>query len=423
MTDRRSQPLSRQQRERVASQHRAVVTERRPCADAVPHEFPVYGLGHPFVRSEQREDKVRRQEWALRLHAGRCPVAAPAPVFRSHYDAGSDGVEHDIAADLEEIFVPIDQARGEASLKHVAHGLPRAVQFLRENAVKLPHSGGEVGFRRLDVKMIMVVHLTLGVADPIEIAHHGGEDVIEHEPLIIAPEDGRAAVSAAGDVVEGSVVFYPQRSGHSGGSIATRPISASPGQNVMIQDLTPYTINHMPERYRPDMEEIAEAEKRAALERAKTAPSMRRVEGADLPANEAVTEIVGRADTIPSMQQIGEAEKAAAQAGQEAITEARRVINEMEERLNRIDFENIRREEFDQAVDALDSKSELQKITDEDVEAAVDKARTETAEERREYARRTDEIAEKAHGDFGKITGKDIDALIEGLGETEKPGE
>ena len=83
----------------------------------------------------------------------------------------------------------------------------RPIEPLRIHAVQLAHTFGKVAFHRLDQKMVVVIHQTIGVDRPIEaladLAYHSKE----HAPIAIIQEHRFLPVTSRGDVIQGACVF------------------------------------------------------------------------------------------------------------------------------------------------------------------------------------------------------------------------
>lgn len=64
----------------------------------------------------------------------------------------------------------------EPPLKQMPHLAMAAIEDLRVDPVELPHPAGEIRLRRLNQQMIVIVHQTIGMAQPPEAADHLAED-------------------------------------------------------------------------------------------------------------------------------------------------------------------------------------------------------------------------------------------------------
>ena len=71
----------------------------------------------------------------------------------------------------------MNKDRFVAALKYVSHGPVAPLVNLSVDAVKLVHSLGEISLRCFDRKMIVVVHQTGGVAQPVKAVNDLAEDL------------------------------------------------------------------------------------------------------------------------------------------------------------------------------------------------------------------------------------------------------
>jgi hypothetical protein len=89
-----------------------------------------------------------------------------------------------------------------------------AIGQLGVDAVELAHPPGEVGIGRLDDNVIMVGHLAVGVAAPVESA----ADLAQHHkpirPVLIVAIDRLAPITARGHMIEPASELDTQRSRH-----------------------------------------------------------------------------------------------------------------------------------------------------------------------------------------------------------------
>jgi hypothetical protein len=80
--------------------------------------------------------------------------------------------------------------------------------------------------------MVVVVHEAVGVADPVISLVDVLEGVQEADPVLVALEDGLSFVAPGGNVVDCTGVFYAERAGHNGRTVAEKRA------NVNSKDLT-----------------------------------------------------------------------------------------------------------------------------------------------------------------------------------------
>ena len=90
------------------------------------------------------------------------------------------------------------------------------VKELRIDTVQLPHAEGKVSVRRFNQQMIVVVHETVGVADPIVAFIDVLKGVQEVNTILVVFEDGLFLIAAGGDVINSAGIFYAKGTGHAG---------------------------------------------------------------------------------------------------------------------------------------------------------------------------------------------------------------
>ena len=101
-------------------------------------------------------------------------------------------------------------------LEQMTRPAMQVVEKLRIHAVQLPHPDREVAVRRFNKEMIVVVHQTVCVADPIVALVDVLERVQEIDTVLVAFVDGLLFITPGGDVVDSAGILYAQRAGHGG---------------------------------------------------------------------------------------------------------------------------------------------------------------------------------------------------------------
>jgi len=90
----------------------------------------------------------------------------------------------------------------ESPLEDVSGTSVVPVEELGIDAVDLAHAEGEVRIRCLDEKVIMVVHETVGMAEPIVLPDRRSEDGEKLLPVGIIREDLSPSISTGGDMID-----------------------------------------------------------------------------------------------------------------------------------------------------------------------------------------------------------------------------
>ena len=140
------------------------------------------------------------------MPAGR-QVAAPWPGVEALHHFCAEWIENDIARQFEEVAVTLNQNRFIAPLEDMPDPPVNAVEALRIHAVELTHAASEIGFGRFDQEMIVIGHLTPGVADPVTPLADLAEDFKPADSIGIGQVDIFAPVATRGDVVNAAGEF------------------------------------------------------------------------------------------------------------------------------------------------------------------------------------------------------------------------
>jgi hypothetical protein len=77
-----------------------------------------------------------------------------------------------------------------------------AIKDLCVDPVELPHPAGEIRLGRLDQQMIVIVHQTIGMAEPAKTTDHLTEDGQPSLPICIDQDDALARIAATGHMVD-----------------------------------------------------------------------------------------------------------------------------------------------------------------------------------------------------------------------------
>ena len=129
-------------------------------------------------------------------------VAAPWPGFEAFDHFRAEWIENDIARQFEEVTVTLNQNRFITPLEDMPDPPVNAVEALRIHAVELAHAASEIGFGRFDQEMIVIGHLTPGVADPVEALADLAEDFKPADSIGVGQIDTFAPIATRGDVVD-----------------------------------------------------------------------------------------------------------------------------------------------------------------------------------------------------------------------------
>ena len=126
----------------------------------------------------------------------------------------TNGIEVDVAADLQQIRIFVDEDRLEAPLEEMPHLAMPAVVGLRVDAIDLSHQPGQVRAAGMQDQMIMVAHQAIGQCTGIEAVKGCSNHVQKCPPVLVVVEDRLAPVAPRGNVVNRSGKFDAQGAGH-----------------------------------------------------------------------------------------------------------------------------------------------------------------------------------------------------------------
>jgi hypothetical protein len=128
----------------------------------------------------------------------------PRPLSDGIGEAGADGVLDDVTTGGEQVALPVDRSRGEASCEQVAEAAVALVEGLRVAALEALDAAGQLGLGAVQHEVVVRRHQAERVHRPAE-ALDAGPDVGEEEPPVVVVAKDRAAVHAARHHVEVAV--------------------------------------------------------------------------------------------------------------------------------------------------------------------------------------------------------------------------
>ena len=89
--------------------------------------------------------------------------------------AACDGVDGEISRELEEVPRAFDEDRMEASLKEVSVYTVLLIERLAICPIQMPHSGRQIGVRRLHDQVVVIRHQAIAVTTPAPLMSNYGE--------------------------------------------------------------------------------------------------------------------------------------------------------------------------------------------------------------------------------------------------------
>src|SRR5438093_9123169 len=121
------------------------------------------------------------------------------------------------------------------------YGSVASIIDLGVEAVELAHSLREVSLWCFDYQVIVVVHQTVGVAQPVKSVNHLAQDLQEHFAIPIVIEDVSSGVTPGGYMVNRTVKFHSERTSHDASELSKQV------PNSKIQDLTLKLLQFVPD--------------------------------------------------------------------------------------------------------------------------------------------------------------------------------
>lgn len=118
--------------------------------------------------TEIHEDAVGGQEGFRADVAGEAGVAAPRPSIRAVANSRSDGIEREIAGELNEVPIALDEDGMEATLEEVTVEAVTAVEPLRIASVQALDAARDVRVARFDHQVVVIRHQAIAVTKPTE---------------------------------------------------------------------------------------------------------------------------------------------------------------------------------------------------------------------------------------------------------------
>jgi len=185
-----------------------------PPRNALCHEYPVQFERSLSRRAEPGKEPVRREKGKGVVNSRRRSIAAPLPVFCLPGCVRSDGIERDIAAEFEEIGITVYDYCLMPALEDMPCFMASPVALPGIYAVELSHPLGEVRFPGFNDEMVMIVHKTVGITEPLKPVRDAAEKFDEIAAVFVVPKDHLTGVAAGGDMMQGAGAFNAEGTRH-----------------------------------------------------------------------------------------------------------------------------------------------------------------------------------------------------------------
>jgi hypothetical protein len=101
--------------------------------------------------------------------------------------------------------------RLKAPLKEMPDSLVPPIVRLGKETIELAHATGQISLRRLDQQMVVIVHHTVGMAQPPEAIDHVAKYCQKSLPVNLIVNDRLSGIPAARDVIDRPGKFETQR--------------------------------------------------------------------------------------------------------------------------------------------------------------------------------------------------------------------
>jgi hypothetical protein len=118
-----------------------------------------------------------------------------------------------------------------SSLEEMSRSLMPFIKELRIDAVQLAHAEGKIAVGRFDQEMIVVIHETVSVTDPVIPFIDMLKRVQKANAIMVVFKDSFLLIAARGDMIDCAGVFNAKGTGHA------ETLAEKMG-NVKIKDLT-----------------------------------------------------------------------------------------------------------------------------------------------------------------------------------------
>ena len=149
-----------------------------------------------------------------RLEAGSSTVAAPWPFRRCLHEAAANGIEWEIAGELEKVALALNWFRVKPVLKEVSDAAVHGVEATSVFPEQIAHTVGEIGHgcRYQQVKVIRHQHPRM--KNPSALDDDPRQSLDERQAIGIRPDNVLLFVASAGYVKQGVSLVVAERTAH-----------------------------------------------------------------------------------------------------------------------------------------------------------------------------------------------------------------
>src|SRR5712692_3662061 len=179
--------------------------------------------------AELREQPVEREE-ARPPHFSHCrAIAAPPPLERVRAETAANGIQHDVARELDQVMVALHQHRMEPALEEMPVEPVPVVEPHCIEEIEAVHPDRQVLVRGLDQEVVVVWHEAIRVAAPAVAGDNLAENGQKQLAVSVISEDLLPAIAARGDVEDPAGQLQsvrPRHTGHRSAGCSDAPGSA-----------------------------------------------------------------------------------------------------------------------------------------------------------------------------------------------------
>jgi hypothetical protein len=164
--------------------------------------------------AKQAENRVQHEERRSTHDPRRRAIAAPSPLARVLAQPRPHGIEHDVAANLQEVRFVDDRGRAVRTLEDMPGSVVPSIEPLRVRAVEMTHSCAARRLGSLQEEMEVIRHDAVRVAEPCEPLHSSGEHLEPGLVVMGVEEEALLGVAPRTDVKEAAWNFDSRLARH-----------------------------------------------------------------------------------------------------------------------------------------------------------------------------------------------------------------
>ncbi len=154
------------------------------------------------------------------------PIARPLPARCGLDHLCTYGIHFDIAAQVEQVGILVDDDGLESALEHVPHDAVAPVECLRIPGVEVAHESREIRLAGMKDDMVVVAHQAVRHDRRVEPVHCLAHQLQETLSISVVDIDRFAPITTRSHVIDGSRELDAQGSCHAL-RLRTKPVHAA----------------------------------------------------------------------------------------------------------------------------------------------------------------------------------------------------